>query len=98
MDKNKIYWKDAVELLNKGGELNGLEIEFNDEPVDFKAVALFNRNEIRVEEDLIDYNDDEIDFSDDPDISEADFQRGNLVWTVKANLPVDKELSYYQML
>lgn len=92
METNKIYWKDAAELLTKGSKLSGWEIEFKDERIDFKTAALFNRNGIRVDETLIEYQDDEIDFSDDPDLSEEDVENNKLVWTVKANLSVDKEL------
>jgi len=93
MEKNKIYWKDAVMMLNSGTELNNVEIDFNNEQIEFKDVALLNRNGIRVPEEYIYYNDDEIDFSDDPDITDKDFETGKLVWNIKATLPIDKELS-----
>ncbi len=92
METNKIYWKDAVVILNNGEKISEQEIDFNNELVDFKTVALLNRNGIRVPENLVFYNDEDIDFSDDPDIEDDQFETEKLVWTINAKLPVDKEL------
>ncbi len=92
METNKKYWKDVIEMISKNVVIKDILIDFNNEKIGFKDVALLNRHGIRVPEEFISYNDNEIDFSDDPDITEEDFATGKLIWNVKTSLPLDKEL------
>ena len=66
-------------MIKQNVEIKDILIDFNNEKIEFKDVALLNRNGIRVPKEFIYYNDDKIDFSDDPDITEEDFAKGKVV-------------------
>ncbi|MEN9445195.1 MAG: hypothetical protein RIS47_2086 [Bacteroidota bacterium] len=91
MSNNKIYWKDLITMLKQGQEVTDCEIEFRNEKVDFKDVALLNRNGFRVNEDLILYDDD-IDFSDDPDLTDEEVNRINTFTSLADTLAVEPEI------
>ena len=42
---------------------------------------------------MIYYNDDQIDFEDDPDITEDDLKAGKLIRVINADIPIDEEIS-----
>ncbi|NER03862.1 MAG: hypothetical protein F6K17_15170 [Okeania sp. SIO3C4] len=86
--KTKLYWKDAVKMLEKGLELPEQEIDFRNEKIEFKYASLFNRSEIIVPEELVVYNDDEIDFSDDADVTETESQH----WLKIDELTLEQEV------
>ena len=67
-------------------------VDFNNEKIGFKHVSLLNRHGIIVPEEFIYYTDDDIDFSDDPDITEEDFSTGKLIWNVKTSLLLTRNL------
>lgn len=83
-----LYWKDAVKILEDGRELPKQEIDFRNEAIDFKSASLFNRNNILVPEELITYNDDEIDFSDDADVTNTTSRN----WLKTSELKLDQEI------
>ncbi len=89
---NKIYWKELVDMLNKGLEIKDYEIDFKNEKVDFKNVALLNRNGIRVPEELVHYDDNDIDFSDDPELTDNEISKINLSERFTEILPVEPEI------
>ena len=66
MEKLKIHYKKALEMLIKGEKVLQDEINFNNEQIHIKDVSLFNMNSIRVPERLIFYDDENIDCSDIP--------------------------------
>ncbi len=92
MNNKEIYWKDVVKILKEGGDSKNFDINFNNEKVEFKDVALLNKNGIRVPEELIFYDDDNIDYSDDHDITDEDLKTGKISWNVAASLPLDAEI------
>ena len=71
------------------------DIDFNNEKLYFKDVALLNRFGYRVPENLIEYNDNDIDFSDDPEVTEDDLSTGKISWSVKANFVLDSEIKQW---
>ena len=87
-----IYWKELVDKLKSGVNIEEYEVDFNNEQIHFKDVALLNRNGIQVPENLIYYNDDDIDFSDDPELSDEEINRINLSLKLADNLPVEQEI------
>jgi len=89
---NKIYWKELIDMLNKGLEIKDYEIDFKNEKVDFKNVALLNRNGIRVPEELVHYDDNDIDFSDDPELTDEEISKINLSYRFAEILPVEPEI------
>ncbi|MFN8257477.1 MAG: hypothetical protein U0W24_17415 [Bacteroidales bacterium] len=92
---NNIYWKDLVELLRQNKTTAIQQVDFRGEMINIREVALLNRFGYRVPENLIKYNDDEIDFSDDPDITEEDLQTGKISWSVVANFNLDPEVKQW---
>jgi len=95
---NKMYWKDLIEKLKNNENLKNVEVDYNNEQIDFKEVALLNRFGFRVPESLVYYNDNEIDFSDDPDITQEDLETGAISWSVKANFMLEPEVAEEQIL
>ncbi len=90
--KTKISQKQAIELINKN--LFNSEccvVEFNNELLSPSEVILLGKNGIEVPENLIFYNDNNIDFCDIPEISEEDIETGKIQWVINAEFPVDYE-------
>ncbi len=90
--ETKVYWKDAIELLKQGKQLAQDAIEFNNEQIPVKEVTFLNNNSIRVPEDLIFYDDDNIDCSDIPEITEEDISTGKIQWITVNEFPIDNEI------
>jgi len=51
------------------------------------------KNGIDVPEELIEYDDDKIDYSDIPAITDKDIQSGKIKWTINAEIPLEKEIT-----
>ena len=92
---NEIYWRDLVNLLQKNEVPFNCKINFNGERVEFKSVSLLNRFGFRVPADLIIYNDESIDFSDDPEITDEDIETGRISWSIKANFMLEPEIKQW---
>jgi hypothetical protein len=92
MEYKNINQHEALKLLEAGEDISTYKIVFSEEKVEALSAILLGKNNINVPEELIYYNDSVIDFSDDPDITEEDFETGKLVWNIKTSLPVDKEI------
>ncbi len=70
-----MYWKEIVDKIKAGKSVENCEVDFNNENIHFKDVALLNRNGISVPEDLIYYDDNDIDFSDDPEWTDDEIKK-----------------------
>ncbi len=92
MESKIIYQCEAIKLLEAGEDISVYKVEFNEEKIEAMQAILLGKNKIVVPSELIYYNDDVIDFSDDADITTEDFETGKLVWNIKASLPIDKEM------
>jgi uncharacterized protein YvpB len=92
MESKIINQLEAIKLLESGEDISAYKVLFNKEKVEALYAILLGKNKIEVPEELIYYNDDAIDFSDDPDITTEDFETGKLVWNIKTSLAVDKEI------
>ena len=92
METKIINQHEAIKLLKINKDISMYKIVFNNEKIEALDAIIFGKNKIKVPEELIYYDDDKIDFSDDPDITDEDFETGKLVWNVKTYLPLDKEL------
>lgn len=88
----QIYWKEALELLKNDKELTE-SIDFNNETIHINDVEIFNKHKITVPEDLIDYDDDNIDFSDIPEITEESLNDGT--FSVEVPVSIDKEIAVW---
>jgi hypothetical protein len=92
MEKQIIYWKNAIELIKSGEEVQDFEIDFNNEQIPVKDVTLFNKNKINVPDNLVFYNDEDIDCSDIPEISLEDIDSGKIQWINIEEFPIDNEI------
>lgn len=84
--------EEAIKLLEAGEDISEYKVVFNEKMVEALKAILLGKNKIEVPAELIYYDDDTIDFSDDPDITDEDFETGKLVWYLKTSLPIDKEI------
>ena len=92
MENSKIHYKKALEILKKGEKVLLQDIDFNNEQIHVKDVSLFNKNSIRVPENLIFYDDENIDCSDIPEITEKDIETGKIQWIELSEFPIDDEI------
>ena len=92
METKGINQREAIEMLEAGKDISEYKVVFNQEKIEALHVILLGKNKIKVPEELIYYDDEAIDFSDDPDITDNDFETGKIVWNIRTSLPVDKEL------
>jgi len=92
METKILNQQEAIKLLEAGENISAYKVVFNQEKIEALEAILLGKNKIDVPAELIFYNDDSIDFSDDPDITDEDFDTGKIVWSIKTSLPVDKEL------
>lgn len=89
METNKRNWYEIVSLLKAGNAVEGFDIVFNEEKIDVKTVALLNKHGFSVPENLIFYDDNDINFDDDPELNEEDFKNGDLIWHINVSVPTD---------
>jgi hypothetical protein len=92
MKTKVINQQEVIKLLEAGNDISAYNVVFNEEKIEAMHAILLGKNKIDVPEELIYYDDDAIDFSDDPDITDEDLKTGKIVWNIKTSLPVDKEL------
>ena len=90
--ESTINQREAIQLLKEGKNIEEYTVTFNDEKIEALNVMLLRKNNVEVPEDLIYYDDDSIDYSDDPDITDEDFETGRLDWNLTINLPLDEEI------
>ncbi len=77
--KNKIYWKEAVKLLKNNMSILKYEIYFDNEEINVFDTILLGKNGVDVPKELIFYDDDNIDCSDIPEITEEEFRLAELI-------------------
>ena len=92
METKIINQHEAIKLLKTNEDISVFKIVFNNVKIEALDAILLGKNMIKVPEELIYYDDDAIDFSDDPNITDEDFETGKLIWNIKTSLSVDKEL------
>ncbi len=90
--KMKIHWKTAIEKLKKGETILPEEIDFNNEKIEIHDVTILNKYSVRVPENLIFYNDENIDCSDIPEITENDIKAGTIQWIKIEEFAIDNEI------
>jgi hypothetical protein len=92
METKILNQHEAIKLIEAGEDISSYQVVFNHEKIEALQAILLGRNKIDVPSELIFYDDDAIDFSDDPNIADKDFETGELIWNIKTSLPVDKEI------
>lgn len=89
---NNISVKQAILLIKNNKFNNTYVVDFNNEPVEALDVMLLAKNGITVPEDLIYYDDDNIDFSDIPEITDEDIETKKIIPVVIAEIAIDNEI------
>ena len=92
MENYILNQEEAIKLLEAGEDISEYKVVFNEEKIEALKAIMLGKNKIEVPSELIYYDDDTIDFSDDPDTTDEDFDTGKLVWNLKTSLPIDKEI------
>ncbi len=69
METKVLYWKNALERIKKGENLKGYTIDYRNEMVLWLDVEILNKNGFSVPRELIDIDEDTIDYSDCPEVS-----------------------------
>lgn len=92
MEKVIINQAEAIQLLKEKVDLSNYEIELDEAPIEALDVILLGRNDISVPPSLIYYDDEAIDFSDDPDWTDEDLASGKIKWRVQTELALDDEI------
>lgn len=83
----------AVELLRSGQSISGYQIQFTEDKVEALDAFLLRKNGVELPDYLVFYDDENIDFGDDADISAEDFVHEKLVRVLRAEVVVDKEIA-----
>jgi len=76
MKTYKIYWQEAIKILRLGNKILQENIDFNNEFIHWKIVEEFNEFGFRVPKELINYDDDNIDFTDITELNEITLKNG----------------------
>jgi hypothetical protein len=92
---NYMYWRDLKTLLLSNTVPENVKIDLKDEKIAFADAAFFNRFGFRIPENLIEYEDSSIDFSDDADITDEDIETGKISWTINANFDLEPEIKQW---
>jgi hypothetical protein len=92
MSKTTINQSQAIALLKENKSLAGYEIRFDSTHVEALDVLLLGKAGIQVPPELIYYDDDSIDFSDDPDLTDEDIASGKIRWKVHADLSLEEDV------
>jgi len=93
MDSKKIYWKSALDLIEKGENIENIVVDFSNEKILWDKAMIFGEKGIVVPDDLIEYDDDNIDYTDSPAITQEDIDTGKIKWIYKAEIPIKKEIN-----
>ena len=82
----------AIELIKEGNFSSMYQIFFDGSSIDAIDAMLLGKNGIDVPDDLIEYDDENIDYSDIPAITDEDIASGKIKWIRKAEIPIRKEI------
>ena len=93
METKKISVEQAIDLIKKDEYNSKYEIAFNDQKIDAFDAILLGKNGIEVPDELIEYDDDKIDYSDIPAITDDDIESGKIRWTINTELALEKEIA-----
>jgi len=84
-----INQNQAIELIKTGKFNSDYQITFDNSPIDALDAILLGKNGIDIPENLISYDDDKIDYSDIPAITDEDIENGKIRWIINAEIPLE---------
>ena len=86
MNSVNISVEKAIFLIEKKEFNSKYKIDFKNKKIDALDAILLGKNGIDVPENLIEYDDDKIDYSDIPEITYKDIEEGKIKWTMNVEL------------
>lgn len=92
MKKQIINQVEAVALLKKKKSLSGYKVKFDSTPVEALDAILLGKNGAIVPTGLIWYDDDSIDYSDDPGLTDEDLKTGKIKWVERVEIPLHEDI------
>jgi len=93
METKKENWKTVIKQIELGKSINNIEIVFDNDTIPWKDAMILGKNGIKVPQKYIDYDDDNIDYSDIPPITNDDISTGKIRWKINAELSLEKEIT-----
>jgi hypothetical protein len=93
MKKIMINQEEMISLLKAGEKPDSYKVVFNEAKVEALDAILLGKNGFLVPEELIWYDDESINYDDDPGLTEDDIEAGRLVRVMTLKVPVDKEVA-----
>ena len=93
MANKKLNWKSVLELIKNGKSTKNITIEFNDKKILWKDAMILGENNFEIPDEHIFYDDENIDYSDIPEITEEDIKTGKIKWIYKAEIPMRQEIN-----
>ncbi len=93
METKKTHWKTILEWIEKGENLQNIEIEFDNDAIPWKEAMILGKQGFEIPQNCIDYQDDAIDYSDIEPITEQDIESGKINWSINAELALEKEIT-----
>lgn len=92
MKKKIINQVDAIGLLKDKKSLSGYKVNFDSTPIESLDAFLLRKNGIPVPEELIWSDDDSIDYSDSPEITDEDLKTGRVKWLERVEVPLHDDI------
>ncbi len=93
MEIKKIRCKTALELIKENKSLDNVVIDFCGEKILWKDAMILGKKGIEIPQEYIDYDDENIDYSDIPPVTDDDIVNGKIKWTINAELSLEKEIA-----
>ena len=92
MKKAIINQVEAIALLKVKKSLSGYKVSFDATPVEAQDAILLGKNGVVVPTKLIWYDEDSIDYSDDPGLTDEDLKTGKIKWIKKVEIPLHDDI------
>jgi len=92
MKRTIINQVEAIALLKEKKSLSGYKVKFDSTPVEALDAILLGKNGALVPTKLIWYDDDSIDYSDDPGLTDEDLRTGKIKWVERVEVPLHEDI------
>lgn len=93
MESKVISVKKAVSLIREKKLRKYQKVDFKNQKINSFDALLLGKNGVDVPEELIDYDDHKIDFSDIPEITDEDLATGKINWDATSEIQLNQEVS-----
>jgi len=92
MKKKIINQVEAIALLKDQKSISEYKVEFDSTQVEVKEAFLLRKNGIWIPDELVWYDDDSIDYSDNPAWTDEELKRARLIRMIHTVLPLEDEV------